>query len=75
VKSTVYIDISPDLGKSINSPDFVGGIESGWQALINLGAGAITLLGFLIPIALLIAVIVLVIVAITRTIKWARQRN
>ena len=75
VKSTVYIDISPDLAKSTNSPDFVGGIESGWQALINLGAGAITLLGFLVPIALLITAIVLVFIAITRTIKWARQRN
>jgi hypothetical protein len=74
-KSTVYIDISPDLDRSTNSPDFIGGIESGWQALINLGAGAITLLGFLIPIALMIAVVTFVLIAISRAMKWARQRN
>ncbi len=74
-QSTVYIDISPDPGKSTNSPDFIGGIESGWQALINLGAGAVTLLGFIVPIVLFIGLITLVVIAIVRTINWARQRN
>ncbi len=73
-ESTVYIDVSPDLGKSTNAPDFVGGIESGWQALINLGAGAITLLGFLIPIVVAIVVVVGIIVIVSRVIKRARQR-
>lgn len=74
-ESTVYIDISPDLGKKTNAPDFIGGLESGWQALINIGAGAITLVGFLIPIALAIFVLVVIAVVAIRLIGRARQRN
>lgn len=73
-ESTVYIDVSPDLGKNTNAPDFVGGIESGWHALINMGAGAITLIGFLIPIVIALVIVVGIIVITTRIIKRARQR-
>ncbi len=74
-ESTVYIDISPDLGKSTSSPDFLGGIESGWQALLNMGAGAITLIGFLIPIVIALIVVIGLILIVNRLIKRARQRT
>ena len=74
-ESTVYIDISPDLGKSTSSPDFIGGIESGWQALINIGAGAVTLIGFLIPIVTALIIVIGLILIVTRLIKRARQRT
>jgi hypothetical protein len=74
-ESTVYIDISPDLGKSTSSPDFIGGIESGWQALINLAAGAVTLIGFLIPIVIALVIVIGLLVIVTRLIKRARQRT
>lgn len=74
-ESTVYIDISPDLGKSTSSPDFIGGIESGWQALINMAAGAITLIGFLIPIVIALVIVIGLLVIVTRLIKRARQRT
>jgi hypothetical protein len=74
-ESTVYIDVSPDLGKSTTSPDFIGGIENGWQALINMGAGAITLIGFLIPIVIALGCVVVLIVMTSQLIKRARQRK
>ena len=74
-ESTVYIDISPDLGKSTSSPDFIGGIESGWQTLINMAAGAITLIGFLIPIVIALVIVIGLLVIVTRLIKRARQRT
>lgn len=74
-ESTVYIDISPDLVKSTSSPDFIGGIESGWQALINLAAGAVTLIGFLIPIVIALVIVIGLLVIVTRLIKRARQRT
>jgi hypothetical protein len=74
-ESTVYIDISPDLGKSTSSPDFIGGIESGWQALINMAAGAVTLIGFLIPIVIALVIVIGLLVIVTRLIKRARQRT
>jgi hypothetical protein len=74
-ESTVYIDISPDLVKSTSSPDFIGGIESGWQALINMAAGAVTLIGFLIPIVIALVIVIGLLVIATRLIKRARQRT
>lgn len=74
-ESTVYIDISPDLVISTSSPDFIGGIESGWQALINLAAGAVTLIGFLIPIVIALVIVIGLLVIVTRLIKRARQRT
>ena len=73
--STVYIDISPDPTATTDSPDFIGGIESGWNALINLGAGAVTLVGFLIPMVLGIGIVVAALIVIVRLIRRARQRK
>ncbi len=74
-ESTVYIDISPDLVKSTSSPDFIGGIESGWQALTNMAAGAVTLIGFLIPIVIALVIVIGLLVIVTRLVKRARQRT
>jgi len=51
------------------TPDFLGGLERGWNSLISLAAGLITLGGFLTPYLLIagaITAIVLTIVALSR---------
>ena len=67
--STAYISLtSATTGPGI-TPDFLGGLERGWNSLISLAAGLITLGGFLTPYLLIagaITAIVLIIVALSR---------
>lgn len=64
--STVYLSISErQVGPSL-SPDFLGGLQRGWDALLTLGAGLITALGFMAPTAIVIALIVILVLWIIR---------
>ena len=79
-RSTVYLNIAEKQSGPTITPDFLGGLQRGWDALLTLGAGLITGIGFLLPTAAVIALIVIAILAIiryTRHIWKARhhQRN
>lgn len=67
--STVYLWIDQrDTGAAL-TPDFLGGLQRGWDALLTLGAGMITVVGFILPtalIGLLIATGVLIIIRLVR---------
>ena len=67
--STAYISLTSTTTGPGVTPDFLGGLERGWNSLISLAAGVITLGGFLTPYLLIagaITAIVLVIVALAR---------
>ena len=67
--STVYISLTTTTTGPGVTPDFLGGLERGWNSLISLAAGLITLGGFLMPYLLIagaITAIVLIIVALSR---------
>lgn len=66
--ATLSVTLTPQVSRSADSPDFVNGLINGWYSLINLGAGALTALGFIIPFALPILIIVLV-------VRFIRQRK
>ena len=73
--STVYVDIAADPATSTDSPNFLQGIQDGWNALINALAATITFAGFLIPILGSIFLLAIVIVAIVLVIKRVRQQK
>ena len=67
--STAYISLTTTTTGPGVTPDFLGGLERGWNSLISLAAGLITLGGFLKPYLLIagaITAIVLIIVALSR---------
>ena len=67
--STAYISLTTTTTGPGVTPDFLGGLERGWNSLISLAASLITLGGFLMPYLLLagaITAIVLIIVALSR---------
>ena len=67
--STAYISLTTTTTGPGVTPDFLGGLERGWNSLISLAAGLITLGGFLMPYLLIagaITAIVLIIVALSR---------
>jgi len=67
--STAYISLTTTRTGPGVTPDFLGGLERGWNSLISLAAGLITLGGFLTPYLLIagaITAIVLIIVALSR---------
>lgn len=67
--ATVYLWLDQrDTGSAL-TPDFIGGVQRGWDALLTLGAGLITGVGFLLPTALVglsIAVVVIIIIRLIR---------
>jgi hypothetical protein len=70
--STVYIWIDQADSGAALTPDFLGGLQRGWDALLTLGAGLITGVGFLLPTALVgLAIAVVVII----TIRFIRRRT
>lgn len=73
--STVYISIAADPAATTDSPNFVQGIQDGWNSLINTFAAVITFAGFLLPFLTALVVIVVVIAVIRSGIKRVRQRN
>ena len=67
--STAYISLTTTTTGPGVTPDFLGGLERGWNSLISLAAGVITLGGFLTPYLLIagaITAIVLIVVALSR---------
>jgi hypothetical protein len=73
--SVVYFDIAPESATASSTPDFLGGIASGWQALVNLAAGTVTFIGFLIPLTIALSVGIVIVWLLVRLIKRARQRQ
>ncbi len=67
--STVYLTLNQrDVGPGV-SPDFLGGLENGWNSLLALTAGLITVAGFLAPylvIAGVVTGVVFIIIGISR---------
>ncbi len=53
--STAYLTLSEEETGPATSPDFLGGLQRGWDALLTLGAGVVTGVGFLLPIAAVVA--------------------
>ena len=67
--STVYVSMDQvDTGAALR-PDFLGGLQRGWDALLTLGAGLVTGVGFLLPLAIVGAAIAAVIIVIVRAIR------
>lgn len=73
--STVYLTLAEKRSGAAIAPDFLGGLERGWDALLTLGAGLITGAGFLTPIAVLVTVVLLVIFAILRYRRRTRRSD
>ena len=73
--STVYVSIAADPATTTDSPNFVQGIQDGWNALINSFAAVITFAGFLVPFILALIAIVVVISVIRAVVKQVRQRS
>lgn len=59
--STVTITLYPDVEAVTTTPDFLRGLETGWNALLSAGGALVTAAGFIIPFAIVIAIIVLVV--------------
>ena len=73
--STVYVWIDQvDTGAAL-TPDFLGGLQRGWDALLTLGAGLITGAGFLLPTALVGLAIAAVVIIIIRLIRRRSTRE
>lgn len=71
--STVYLSMfETESGPSI-SPDFLGGLRSGWDALLTLGAGVITGLGFIAPTAIAISLVIAAVIVIIRVRRRHRK--
>lgn len=69
--STVYLSMDQIATGAALRPDFLGGLQRGWDALLTLGAGLITGAGFLLPLAIVGAAIAVVIIVIVRAIRRA----
>ncbi len=73
--STVYLSMEQvDTGAAL-SPDFLGGLQRGWDALLTLGAGLVTGVGFLLPLAIVGAAIAVVIIVIVRAMRRRTKRE
>lgn len=66
--STVTITLLPEVAAVTATPDFLRGLETGWNALLTAGGVLITAAGFIIPFGIVIVVIVLV-------IRWIIRRR
>lgn len=70
--STVTITLVPEVAAVTATPDFLRGLETGWNALLSTGGVLITAAGFIIPFGIVIGIIVLVIRWIIRRRKKPR---
>ena len=71
--ATVYVVLDQrDVGPGL-SPDFLGGLQRGWDALLTLGAGLITAAGFLLPTAVVALIIVAIVLSIVRKVRTRRR--
>ena len=73
--STVYIWMDQrDTGAAL-TPDFLGGLQRGWDALLTLGAALTTAVGFLLPTALVGLVVAAVGIIIIRLIRGRTKQK
>ena len=73
--STVYIWMDQrDTGAAL-TPDFLGGLQRGWDALLTLGAALTTAIGFLLPTALVGLVVAAVVIIIIRLIRGRTKQK
>ena len=71
--ATVYIVVDQrDIGPGL-TPDFLGGLQRGWDALLTLGAGLITAAGFVLPTAVVALVIAAIVLSIIRAVRIRRK--
>ena len=71
--ATVYVVLDQrDVGPGL-SPDFLGGLQRGWDALLTLGAGLITAAGFLLPTAVVALIVVAIVLSVVRKIRARRK--
>ncbi|MGA1146517.1 MAG: DUF4349 domain-containing protein [Candidatus Nanopelagicales bacterium] len=76
--ATVYVYMTEEGLGAPASPDFLGGLQTGWNALISLLAGLTTGIGFLLPFLVvggIITGVVLTLVTVTRRRESARQKG
>ena len=73
--STVYVTLSEEETGPATSPDFPGGLQRGWDALLTLGAGLVTGIGFIAPSAVVVGVVVIVIWGIIRLRRSRRKQG
>jgi len=66
--STVTITLIPEISAVTSTPDFLRGLETGWNALLSTAGVLVTAAGFIIPFAIVIGIIVLV-------IRWIIRRR
>lgn len=64
--STVTISLTPTSAQGIVTPDFLGGLANGWQALLNVAAFGVTAVGFLLPLLVIAAIVAAVVLVIVR---------
>ena len=73
--STVYLTLSEEETGPATSPDFLGGLQRGWDALLTLGAGLVTGIGFLAPTAAVVGIVILVVLGIIRVRRSRRNQG
>ena len=73
--STVYLTLSEEETGPATSPDFLGGLQRGWDALLTLGAGLITGIGFLAPTAAVVGIVIVVVLGIVRVRRSRRNQG
>ncbi len=73
--STVYIWMDQVSTGAGLTPDFIGGLQRGWDALLTLGAGLITGVGFVLPTALVGLAIAAVIIGVVRARRQRTKRE
>lgn len=71
--STVYLSLSERQSGPAITPDFLGGLQRGWDALLTIGAGLITAVGFIAPTAIVVGLVVLVVIWLVRRRQRAKK--
>lgn len=71
--STLSVTVQPvSTIEPVDTPGFGGGLESGWAALVSAFAVAVTAVGFLLPFAILVAIVA---VPVTIWAVWLVRRH
>jgi len=73
--STVYLTLSEEETGPATSPDFLGGLQRGWDALLTFGAGLVTGIGFIAPSAVVVGLVVIVIWGIIHLRRSRRKQG
>jgi len=73
--STIYLTLSEEETGPATSPDFLGGLQRGWDALLTLGAGLITGVGFVAPTAVVVGIVIIVALGIIRFRRSRRRQG